>query len=121
MAKKIATKFDCATEFTLDVLGGKWKTVILCYLRQRPLRYSELRKLVPRLSDKVLTDRLKELTAKGLVQRDRSSGNRTGAVYSLTERSHSLKELLKDLYSWGLDHADEFGVTLRKPSRLSRI
>ena len=43
MANKLPKSFLCPTEFTLAVLGGKWKTVILCYLNQRPCRYSELR------------------------------------------------------------------------------
>ena len=42
MARKVARSFGCPTEFTLDMLGGKWKTVILSYLKQEPLRYADL-------------------------------------------------------------------------------
>ena len=45
MVKRLPKSFHCPTEFTLAILGGKWKTVILCFLKERPCRYSELRKL----------------------------------------------------------------------------
>src|SRR4029077_7442463 len=70
MGKKLASYFHCPTEFTLAILGGKWKTVILSYLKERPCRYAELRTLVPRLSDKVLSERLHDLTRSGLVARE---------------------------------------------------
>ena len=98
MAKRLPTYFHCPTEFTLAVLDGKWKTVILCYLKERPLRYAELRKLVPRLSDKVLTERLRDLTKSGLVLRQETAGSRTTA-YTLTEKGRSLSVLLQHLYS----------------------
>jgi DNA-binding HxlR family transcriptional regulator len=67
MKRQFPKVFRCPTELTLDVLGGKWKTVILCFLKQRSCRYAELRKLMPNLSDKVLTDRLSGLVEAGLV------------------------------------------------------
>ena len=57
MAGRMQRQFACPTEFTLAILGGKWKTVILCYLHQRPCRYSELHQLLPALSDKDHTER----------------------------------------------------------------
>lgn len=117
MPKKTANHFHCATEFTLDVLGGKWKTVILCYLKQRPCRYSELRKLLPKLSDKMLTERLRELCARGLIVKSKVRGNSHGGNYSLTAKGESLRQLLGHLYRWGLNHADDFGVTVEEPLR----
>ena len=67
MANKLVKSFHCSTEFTLAVFGGKWKTVILCYLKQRPCRYSGLRRLMPSVSDKVLTERLRDLLSAGLI------------------------------------------------------
>ncbi|MBO0757231.1 MAG: helix-turn-helix transcriptional regulator, partial [Bradyrhizobiaceae bacterium] len=80
MAKRLPKQFNCPTEFTLAVLGGKWKTVILCYLKERPCRYAELRKLLPTLSDKMLTERLADLVASGLIMRKRlpDRGKQTG-------------------------------------------
>jgi DNA-binding HxlR family transcriptional regulator len=63
-------------ELTLDVLGGKWKTVILCFLNQRSCRYAELRKRMPNLSDKILPERLTDLVDSGLVCLEVKPGNR---------------------------------------------
>jgi len=115
MPKKLTKRFNCPTEFTLAVLGGKWKTVILCYLKQRPLRYAELRTLIPTLSDKVLSERLQELVAVGLVARRSADGNGKGQVYGLTRKGMSLGELLAGLYGWGRQHAAAFGVHVGLP------
>jgi DNA-binding HxlR family transcriptional regulator len=116
MGKKLLPRhFGCATEFTLAVLGGKWKTVILCYLKQRPLRYGELRALLPKLSDKVLSERLGELERAGLVARSappRANGN---SAYRLTRLGASLGAVLGPLYAWGESHAAPFGVTCDTP------
>ena len=108
MAKKFPASFHCATEFTLSVLGGKWKTVILCYLKQRPCRYSQLRKLTSALSDKVLTERLRELETAGLiVHRD--------GTYALTAKAESLGPVLAHLYAWGHENAQLYGVAVGEP------
>ena len=112
MAKPLPKQYHCATEFTLEVLGGKWKTVILCFLKQRPCRYAELRKLVPKLSDKMLTERLKDLVGSGLVVRKRQG---RADVYALTPRGRTLSDPLRHLYDWGLKHAAEFQVEVGTP------
>ena len=114
VTKRLATYFHCPTEFTLAVLGGKWKTVILSYLKERPCRYAELRRLVPRLSDKVLSERLRDLTRSGLVARQEPTGSRTH-TYFLTEKGRSLSELLQELYAWGVQHSGSFGVRVGAP------
>lgn len=80
MAEKMQGHFTCPTEFTLAVLGGKWKTVILCYLHQRPCRYSELSQLLPALSDKVLTERLRDLMNSGLIVRRKGTHQASSSV-----------------------------------------
>lgn len=115
MTKKLPKKFNCPTEFALDVLGGKWKTVILCYLKERPCRYRELRLLVPRLSDKMLTERLRELTEKGLVAKRTGDGHASAAVYALTPKGQTLGKLLTELYDWGERYAAAFGVEVGEP------
>jgi len=113
MANKLVNSFLCPTEFTLAVLGGKWKAVILCYLNQRPCRYSELRKLMPKVSDKILTERLRDLTSAGLVAH-RKGGRKTGE-YALTPKARSLSDVLHMLYQWGNDHAADFEVEIGEP------
>jgi DNA-binding HxlR family transcriptional regulator len=117
MAKKLPKSFNCPTEFTLAILDGKWKTVILCYLKERPCRYSELRKLVPKLSDKVLTERLHDLIDSGLVVRNRRPAGRE-QHYSLTSKGRLLSSVLQHLYAWGVQNAASFDVQVGTPSKL---
>jgi DNA-binding HxlR family transcriptional regulator len=115
LRKRLPKKFHCSTEFTLHVLGGKWKTVILCYLKERPLRYADLRKLVPTLSDKMLTQRLHDLVDAGLIARTTVGGKGNTDVYVLAARGRSLGRLLRELYHWGETHAPSFGVSVGLP------
>jgi DNA-binding HxlR family transcriptional regulator len=114
MANRLARSYNCPTEFTLQVLGGKWKTVILCYLKLGPLRYAALRKLMPNLSDKVLSQRLRELTEARLIEHSKPVGDKP-EVYALAARAQSLSRLLTELYDWGDTNAAEFGVTVGHP------
>jgi DNA-binding HxlR family transcriptional regulator len=117
MPRALTTTFNCPTEFALTVLGGKWKTIILAYLSERPCHYGELRQLLPGLSDKVLTERLKDLQQSGLVTRgSRSpSTSKSRAPYVLTARGATLTPILTDLYAWGTRHAASFGVHVGNP------
>jgi DNA-binding HxlR family transcriptional regulator len=117
MTNRLAKSFNCPTEFTLQVLGGKWKTVILCYLTLGPLRYAELRKLMSNLSDKVLSQRLRELTDAGLIEHRKEAGGDKSEVYALAARAQSLARVLTELYSWGETNAAEFGVKVGHPLR----
>ena len=115
MRKRLAKYFHCPTEFTLAVLDGKWKTVILSYLKERPCRYAELRRLVPSLSDKMLTERLSDLTRAGLVVRRPVGISSLTHCYALTEKASSLNAVLQHLYAWGVENADRFGVRVGQP------
>lgn len=101
--------FGCPVELTLEVLGGKWKTVLLARLKQGPLRYGDLRRQVSGLSDKMLTQRLHELEQIGLVRRVAVDGHEH---YALTERGESLSAVLQSLYDWGAAFAAEAAVKL---------
>jgi DNA-binding HxlR family transcriptional regulator len=105
------SNYGCPVEFALDVIGGKWKAVLLARLKQEPLAYGELRRLVPKLSDKVLTERLRELESDGLVERTRSDDARWR--YALTSRTARLRPTLQALYEWGRMTADEMGIEIR--------
>lgn len=110
MPRRLPRSFNCPAELTLAVIGGKWKTAILCYLSQRQMRYSELRRLLPQLSDKVLSERLRELEHNGLVVKTISPAARAVTVYGLSERGESLQPMLNEVYRWGAEHASIYGV-----------
>ncbi len=105
--RKTKRDFGCPVEFSIDLLSGKWKTVILSRLKLRPMRYGELRQEIPALTDKMLTERLRDLCAAGFVEQGRSGG---ASQYRLTERGEMLKPMLQALYDWGHDNAASFGV-----------
>ncbi len=115
MSRPLAKRFNCPTEFALAVLGGKWKTIILAYLSERPCRYAELRQLLPGLSDKVLSERLQDLQRAGLVERARHTESRSRPAYALTARGRTLTPVLTDLYQWGSRNAAVFGVHVGNP------
>jgi DNA-binding HxlR family transcriptional regulator len=116
VVRALQKHYGCPTEFTLQLLGGKWKTIILCYLKEAPMRYAELRSLMPRLSDKVLTERLRELEACGLVERGRAA-SASVSRYRLTSRAEALRSVLTAIYQWGDRHAAAFGVVCDNPLR----
>ena len=105
--RKTKRDFGCPVEFSIDLLSGKWKVVILSRLKLRPMRYSELRQDIPALSDKVLTERLRDLCEAGFVKQERSG---SASRYCLTRRGEMLKPMLQALYDWGHDNAASFGV-----------
>jgi DNA-binding HxlR family transcriptional regulator len=115
MTRPLANRFNCPTEFALAVLGGKWKTIIIAYLSERPCHYGELRQLLPGLSDKVLTERLQDLQRSGLVTRGKSAMSKSRRSYVLTARGATLRPILTDLYRWGSKHAGSFGVEVGNP------
>jgi DNA-binding HxlR family transcriptional regulator len=105
--RKTKRRYGCPVEFSIDLLSGKWKTVILSRLKLRPMRYGELREAIPALSDKVLTERLRDLGEAGFVKQERSGGT---SRYCLTKRGEMLKPMLQALYDWGENNAASFDV-----------
>jgi DNA-binding HxlR family transcriptional regulator len=112
MKRQLKRKFSCGVEVTLAIIGGKWKPVILAHLKQGALRYGELRSRIPALSDKMLTQRLKDLEESGLVRRRKSGGRGAPSSYELTVRAQSLRPALEALNDWGECMADEIGARL---------
>ena len=94
-------------ERALRVIFGRWKAVILCHLFDRPQRLSELRRLIPDVSQKVLVQQLREMEEHGLVHREVFRQVPPRVDYSATELGLSLEPVLRSLCEWGRDHAAE--------------
>ncbi|MBD2114583.1 MULTISPECIES: winged helix-turn-helix transcriptional regulator [Cyanophyceae] len=95
------------TEFvkaTLNVLGGKWKILILWHLRDETKRFSELKRLMPEVSEKVLTQQLRELEGDGVVLRVSHLSKSPKVEYSFTDYGRSLVPVLQSLCQWGEVH-----------------
>ncbi len=116
MAHSLHRRFSCPVELALEILGGKWKTVILAHLKQGSLRYAELRVRIPALSDKMLSQRLADLEELGLVKRSKQGGRGAQSRYALTPRGESLRHVLQSLYDWGQQVAPEVGAILELKS-----
>ena len=106
-------QYGCPVEFALTRLGGKWKVVLLARLKERPHRYADLRAAIPGLSDKVLTERLRELVAAGLVIQSKQGGRGAPSSYRLSKRAEQLRPALEALYRWGTIEAELVGATIR--------
>ena len=100
--------YGCPVEFCLDVLGGKWKPVLMFRIRNRPQRYRDLRNAVTDLSDKVLTEQLRGLQDLGFVERG------DDGYYRMTEIGLSLGPVLQAVNDWGKASADRMGVRFRE-------
>ena len=97
--------FGCPTELTVTILGGKWRVVILAYLKEGVHRYGELKRRLPGISGKVLTQQLRALDREGLIRRNIYSEVPARTEYRLTEYGESLIPVLDAIYGWGLDHS----------------
>ncbi|MFD0587453.1 winged helix-turn-helix transcriptional regulator [Paenibacillus sp. GCM10027627] len=94
-------KYTIPSEATLDVIGGKWKTLILCHLSYGPKRTNELKKAMPAITQKVLTQQLRELEDDGIIFRTVYNQVPPKVVYELTEIGLSLQNILDQLCEWG--------------------
>ncbi|MBJ6364313.1 winged helix-turn-helix transcriptional regulator [Paenibacillus sp. GCM10012307] len=92
-------------EVTLEVIGGKWKSIILYHLTTGKKRTSQLKKLTPNITQKMLTKQLRELECDGIISRTFYNQIPLKVEYELTEYGWSLKQLLDSVCEWGERHA----------------
>ena len=102
--------YDCPVELAVDVIGGRWRTVLLSRLKEGVHRYGELRRLVPGISEKMLSQRLRELEADGLIRRRDLGTVPPHVEYDLTDEGRSLAPVLQSLYDWGVARAERDGI-----------
>ncbi|WP_166831163.1 winged helix-turn-helix transcriptional regulator [Thalassoroseus pseudoceratinae] len=95
----------CPVEATLELIGGKWKGMILFYLLDGRLRFSELKRQIGCVTQRMLTKQLRELEASGLVNRIVYAEVPPRVEYELTEEGESLRPVLGALKEWGNSHA----------------
>ncbi|AAS96896.1 winged helix-turn-helix transcriptional regulator [Nitratidesulfovibrio vulgaris] len=104
--------YYCSLELTLQVIGGKWKPIILWRIGQDGvLRFSELRRILPNITQKMLTQQLRELEADGMVHREVYPQVPPRVEYSLTELGRTLMPVLEHLILWGRAFEEMHGVT----------
>ncbi len=84
----------------IELIGKRWTGAILCALTAGSLRFGELARAVPGLSDRLLSQRLRELEEEGLVEREVESGTPVRVIYSLTEVGAELRPVITELKTW---------------------
>lgn len=95
---------ECPVRVTADVVGGKWKPLILFFLKAKKRRFNELRRLVPEASHKVLTQQLRELERTGIVTRTVFDEKSPRVEYAFSEYGESLRPVLDAMAIWGVQH-----------------
>ncbi|MFC4102087.1 winged helix-turn-helix transcriptional regulator [Paenibacillus xanthanilyticus] len=113
MAKDIRSRIEidqinCEKELTLALIGGKWKLIILWHLGiEGTKRFSELQKLLPTITQKILTNQLRELEEDRLVERTVYPVVPPKVEYKLTAHGESLVPILKLMYEWGKGYGEQ--------------
>ena len=95
----------------MDLVGGKWKMVILWHLRNGTLRFNELRRLMPGITQKMLTQQLRELEDSGIINRTVYPVMPPKVEYDLTDEGKNLIPSLDMLCEWTFAYADTHGIT----------
>ncbi|HEU4718287.1 MAG TPA: helix-turn-helix domain-containing protein [Bacteroidia bacterium] len=103
-------RFTCAMDLTMSVIGGKWKTVVLWYLKSKPKRFSELKRHVPGISEKMLSLQLREMERDGIVKRTVFPEVPPRVEYELTKEGKTLIPALNAIAAWGREKAKRDGV-----------
>lgn len=108
MEKELCQQYRCGVEITLDVIGGKWKGLILWHLRERTLRFSQLKRRLHGITQKMLTSQLRDLEHNGLVHREVYAEVPPKVEYSLTPTGQGVVPILQMMCTWGQEYAAEF-------------
>lgn len=91
----------CPVETTLDIIGGKWKGVILYHIMTKTRRFNEMRRLMPGVSQRMLTLQLRELEKDGVIHREVFPVVPPKTEYSLTAFGETLKPIIQEMKHWG--------------------
>ncbi len=103
--------YHCQFELTLDIIGGKWKPLILFYIGMyEVLRYGELKRHIPNINERMLTRQLRELEKDKLIHREIYREVPPRVEYTLTSDGKSILPILKELHIWGKDYNKKFNI-----------
>jgi DNA-binding HxlR family transcriptional regulator len=114
-------EYGCSVEATLDVIGGKWKGVILFHLLDGVKRFGELRRLLPEVTQRMLTLQLRELEEAGILHREIYREVPPRVEYSLTAFGASLEPILLLMRDWGDDYMAQLVALRREREQKARL
>jgi DNA-binding HxlR family transcriptional regulator len=117
--------YNCAMDVTMGYIGGKWKTVVLWYLRKDAKRFSELKKHVPGITEKMLSMQLKQLEKDGIVTRKVYAEVPPRVEYALSEEGKTLIPMLEEIALWGRTMGKKHGkmeeIKIKSKKKKSKI
>lgn len=105
--KTCPSEFNCPVEATIQLIGGKYKAVILWHLIKEKKRFGELKRLLPRATEKMLTQQLRDLERDGLIIRTVYPVVPPKVEYSLSELGRSIIPVLDAMCNWGTDYLNK--------------
>ena len=101
--------FNCNMELALDIIGGKWKPILIYHIGNKgPLRYGELKRLIPSISERVLSRELRELEQKSIISKTVYDEKVLRVEYTLTDTGNDVLPVLNSLTKWGRRYNKEF-------------
>ncbi|WP_257669820.1 winged helix-turn-helix transcriptional regulator [Parapedobacter tibetensis] len=103
-ANKKALANECLEVYASNIIGGQWSLAICCYLINGKLRFGELKKCLPNITERMLTLQLRKLEANEIVKRTVYAEVPPRVEYELTPIGYKLKSIIKELESWGKKH-----------------
>lgn len=101
-----------SVKVTLDVMGGKWKPLIMFILVERTMRFSELQRSITGITQKMLTEQLRELEKDGMISRKVYPQIPPKVEYSITEYGRTLLPVLETMHKWGKEHRNQKPVAI---------
>jgi DNA-binding HxlR family transcriptional regulator len=104
MKKDQIDETNCPVKATIDIIGGKWKPIILYYLKDGTKRFGELQKLIPHATKKMLTQQLRELEKDSIIKRKVYKVVPPKVEYSLSDYGLTLRPILEAMADWGTNH-----------------
>jgi DNA-binding HxlR family transcriptional regulator len=103
-------RYHCALDITMDYIGGKWKAVVLWYLKDKHKRFSELKRDIPGITEKMLSLQLRQLETDGIIKRKVFAQVPPRVEYNLTKEGKTLVPAIEAIAKWGREKGKKDGI-----------
>lgn len=114
-------EYSCSLQLAIDILGGKWKLRIIWYLLEGTQRFSDFSRRIPDITQKTLTQQLRELEEKDIITRKIYAEMPPRVEYNITEYGRQLADILGSLSGWAHQYADEKGINVKTKKKVDSL
>ncbi|WP_313527569.1 winged helix-turn-helix transcriptional regulator [Anaerotignum sp.] len=114
-------EYSCSLQLAIDILGGKWKMRIIWYLLEGTQRFSDFSRRIPDITQKTLTQQLRELEEKDIISRTIYAEMPPRVEYNITEYGMQLSGILRGLSSWAHDYAEDKNIYVKTKAEKQKI